>query len=135
MAEVEGLVTVVDEDPEVSDGDGFTALLYAVLADGSRVLVLDDRGWAQTRIVSARPPDVAEACDSTLDRQDIEDTAKMVVGPDEPPDDSDHESEAAAYWEYLAGILVRQGVATRPADLRLLPHDVELSEPLAARVR
>lgn len=134
MAAVERLVTVVDEDPGVRDGDGFSAHLFAVLADGSRVLVLGDRGWAQTSVSAARPPDVVVP-DSTHDRAQVEDTARTVVGPDEPGDDGDYEAAAVSYWRYLADILARKGVDVPADELRGLPHDVELSETLTARVR
>lgn len=134
MPGVERLVTVVDEDEAGPGSEGFSAHLFAVLAGGGRVLVLGDRGWAQTTVSAARPPDVAPAA-PPLDRQDIEDTARMVVGPDEPPDGEDYEAAEAGYWQYVAGILAGRGVDAPPAQLRTLPHDVELSEALAARVR
>lgn len=135
MAEVERLVTVVDEDAAPPGSEGFSAHLFAVLADGSRVLVLDDRGWAQTTIRAARPPDTVDPAPAPLDRADVEDTARTVVGPDEPADGEDHEAEAARYWQYLTEILAGRGVDVPAARLRTLPHDVELTEALAARVR
>ena len=40
----------------------------------------------------------------------------------------------ASHWETLASILRRQGVAVEAAELRELPHDVELTTRLRARV-
>ncbi|HEX6443984.1 MAG TPA: hypothetical protein VF053_02770 [Streptosporangiales bacterium] len=135
MAEVERLVTVVEEDASPGSDEAFTALLFAVLTDGSRILLLGDRGWAQTIIRAASAPDVVEPAPSVLHRQDIEETARMVVGPDEPRPGVDAETEAAAHWRHLAGSLARHGVAVTGDELRALPHDVELSDALAARVR
>jgi hypothetical protein len=135
MTGVERLVTVVEEDSHPADGEAFTALLFAVLSDGSRVLLLGDRGWAQTTLRAPGPPDAVEPAAPELYRQDIEETARMVVGPDEPLPGMDAETEAAAHWRYLAGSLTRHGVDVPADELRALPHDVELSEALAARAR
>jgi len=40
----------------------------------------------------------------------------------------------ASHWNHLAQVLQREGVNVQPADLRELPHEVELSERLLARV-
>ena len=47
----------------------------AVLENGCRVLLLDDRGWS-----ASGPPDIW----ARTSIEDIVDTALMVVGPDEP---------------------------------------------------
>lgn len=129
MAEVERLITVVEQDPHPAGSEAFTALLFAELSDGRRILLLGDRGWAPG------PPGVGEPAAAVLHRQDIEETARTVVGPDEPPPGMDAETEAAAHWRHLAGNLAGHGVESPAADLRALPHDVELSADLALRVR
>jgi hypothetical protein len=66
--------------------------------------------------------------------EDNEETARVVVGPDEPPDGYTQEDMEAGHWAYLAGSLRQQGVAVDATELTRLPHDVVLSERLLARV-
>ena len=100
-----------------------TATLSAVLDDGHRILLLHDRGWGTTQHRDA----------TTV--EEIEDTARTVVGPDEPIEGQTYEEVAAAHWAHLATLLGRQGVIADAGALRSLPHDVVLSERLRARVR
>ncbi|HVX46784.1 MAG TPA: hypothetical protein VHC49_23025 [Mycobacteriales bacterium] len=124
MSAVTRLVTFVDVDGRpISGGISASARLDAELGDGRRVVLLDDRGWGESRDWnSATAPDLEEA-------------ARMVVGPDEPIDGRSHAEESAAHWAYLAGILHRQGVEVGPAELEKLPHDVEFSSRVIARVK
>jgi hypothetical protein len=62
------------------------------------------------------------------------DTARTVVGPDEPFDGSTYEDAAASHWAYLAEELRRQGIVVDGPELSRLPHDVVLSERLLARL-
>jgi hypothetical protein len=103
----------------------------AVLDDGTRVLLLDDRGWTG----SLRGPG-ADTMDAwALQTEDeIAKTARDVVGPDEPYGDRSSEDMAAGHWDTLAGTLRAQGVIVDAADLRRLPHDVVLSDRLRARL-
>lgn len=66
--------------------------------------------------------------------EDIEETARVVVGPDEPPDGYSQEEMDASHWAYLAGVLRQQGVVVGAEELKRLPHDVVLSERLLARI-
>ena len=84
--------------------------------DGRRVTLLDDRGWASTA-----PPEVEWAS-----RADVEETARTVVGPDEPPDGVTPEQEAAAHRGHLAVVAGAAGVAVTADELAALPHDVVL---------
>jgi hypothetical protein len=61
--------------------------------------------------------------------EEIEQEARMVVGPDE--DDSETES---GHWAHLADALREQGVRVDAGQLRSLPHDVELSEEIRVRI-
>jgi hypothetical protein len=115
----------------------------AVLLDGRRVLLLDDRGWVSSALTAFQAGD---ACDRESRREqnpdiwamtsveDIEQTARMVVGPDEPFDGSSQEDAEQGHWAYLSDVLRQHGVVVEALDLRRLPHDVVLSEPLLARV-
>ena len=97
----------------------------AVLGDGRRVLLLDDRGWG----VSG-PPDIW----AVTSVEDVVATARVVVGPDEPFGGRSHEDMQADHWASLAGVLRRQGVPADAVEMRRLPHDVVLSERLLARL-
>ena len=43
-------------------------------------------------------------------------------------------SMRASHWAYLSRILNRQGVTVQATALEALPHDVELSEAVLARI-
>lgn len=103
----------------------------AVLDDGSRVLLLDDRGW--TGSLRGADADTMDAW--TRETEDeIAFTARTVVGPDEPFGDRSYEDMATDHWDALAGTLRAHGIAADGHDLRRLPHDVVLSERLRARL-
>jgi hypothetical protein len=144
MAAVTRLVTLVDFRDEDADARqmSVSALHEAVLEDGRHVLLLDDRGWTSAALRAFWPPDGAEG-ESQRDQldtwtvtsvEDIEETARFVVGPDEPPDGCSQEEMEADHWAYLAGVLRQQGVVVDALELRRLPHDVVLSERLLARI-
>ncbi len=134
MPAVDHLVTVVDLD----EADGRTApgppdprtmslraLHLAVLADGGRLTLLDDRGWS----VSG-PPDIWRR----TSLEGIEADARMVVGPDEPFGERSQADMATTHWDYLAGILARRGVRIAANQLRELAHAVELTYRLRTRL-
>src|SRR5947208_7806627 len=96
MAAVARLVTLVDVRDEVAGARqmSVSARHEAVLADGGRVLLLDDRGWSSSALRASSVGEVPDS-DSWRDQpdiwavmsvEDIEETARVVVGPDEPPD-------------------------------------------------
>lgn len=119
------LVTYTDLDVGATSARqlSVSARLEAVLADGRSVVLLDDRGWS-----SSGPTDIL----GLNQAQDIEETARTVVGPDEPFDGMTHEQMAAGHWGYLAGVLGQYGVDVPAHELERLPHDVVLSERLRA---
>ncbi|TDC79997.1 hypothetical protein E1283_01535 [Streptomyces hainanensis] len=100
-----------------------SARLEAVLADGRALVLLADRGWSSSLIGAADLRDGTSV-------EDIVDTARTVVGPDEPIDGQSQEQAAAAHWSALADILARQGVDADPRELARLPHDVVLGARL-----
>ena len=145
MSAVTRLVTFVD----LAEGVGGTGQMTvsarheAVLLDGGRVLLLDDRGWS----ASLRTYFYAgDACDRDFGREqqpdiwavtsveDIEQEARMVVGPDEPPNGFSQADAEQGHWAYLSDVLRQHGVIVDALELRRLPHDVVLSERLLARV-
>lgn len=110
------------EDPRVMS---LSALFMAVLDDGRRLTVLDDRGWTESG-----PPNIWRHTSV----ESITAQARTVVGPDEPPEGHSEEASATDHWEYLAGILDQQGVQIAAGELEHLPHDVELTERLRIRL-
>ena len=104
----------------------------AVLEDGSRLLLLDDRGWTE-ELRGAGAEGIDDLWAITPER-DIVETARMVVGPDEPFGGRSQDDMAADHWNALAETLREQGVVLDAGELRQLPHDVELSDRLRARL-
>ncbi|MDR7303219.1 hypothetical protein [Haloactinomyces albus] len=116
------LVTLADVDDQAGDRVSVSAFHAVELVDGSRVLLLDDRGWGSSATWAASS--VA----------DIRETTRTVVGPYEPPEGRSYEAEEALHWASLQQIAQRQGFAVDAHELSRLPHDVVLTERLRARV-
>jgi hypothetical protein len=145
MASVVRLVTFVDVD-DASDDDRQTLWSTrheAVLADGRRVVLLDDRGWSERRSVirveglsksalaaSAKPQ--SRWASQTV--EEIKQTARDVVGPDEPDRNHSRADMEASHWQALAEKLHKQDVDIEVAELEALPHDVEVSDRVLARI-
>ncbi|MGK5629145.1 hypothetical protein [Streptomyces sp. URMC 123] len=128
MTVVTRFVTHVDLDDENTYGQqvSMSARLEVSLADGRSLVLLSDRGWA-----SAGGGENAQAdLRATASVEDIETTARMVVGPDEPLEGRTYEETDASYWAFLARILQHEGVEVDPQELKQLRHDVVLSERL-----
>lgn len=144
MAAVARLVTLVDLADDGADARrmSVSARLEAVLVDGRRVLLLDDRGWTEslTRVWVEGVPNGDSFGEDVPDLwavtsvEDIEETARSVVGPDEPFGGRSQEDMEADHWASLSEVLRRQGVVVDARELKRLPHDVVLSERLLARV-
>jgi hypothetical protein len=145
MTAVARLVTFVDVDDRVDDAHqmSVSARHEAELVDGTRVLLLDDRGWSSSALTAHWAGDVADR-ESWLEVhpdiwamtsvEDIEETARVVVGPDEPFDGCSQEEAEEGHWTYLSGVLRQHGIVVDPLDLKRLPHDVVPSERLLARL-
>jgi hypothetical protein len=125
MTTVVHLETSIDLDGADNDPRrvSVSATLSAVLDDGRRITLLDDRGWGTTGLWE------------TTTVGEIENTALTVVGPDEPVEGQSREEVAAAHWTHLAAVLGARGVVTGPDTLRTLPHAVVLSDRLRSRIR
>lgn len=122
MGEIERLVTVVDLDDRDSSEHSAWAHLYAVLANGDRITLLEDRGWSSSAPITDRSS------------QEIRATAKMVVGPDEPWGDQTRGQAEEAHWTYLEDKLRDAGVSVQEGTLKTLSHDVEMSDRLRSRL-
>jgi hypothetical protein len=121
---VERLVTTADVDDGVPD-DGRVAVRArheAVLPDGRRLLLLDDRGWASSAAWTA------------VSVEDVEETTRTVVGPDEPAEGATWQESQADHWSHLARTLQAYGVGVDAGELRRLPHELVLCDRLRARI-
>ena len=109
-----------------------SAVLKAELVDGRQIVLLDDRGWsAGVRFVGGGGPSDQW---SYVTQEDVVETARTVVGPDEPADGESYEDAARMHWSFLAGALEEHGVAASADELQSLPHVVVLSDRLLARI-
>ncbi|WP_432488999.1 hypothetical protein [Kineococcus sp. SYSU DK018] len=131
MHEARRLITSIDIDdaagPEFNTDrrSSISALLELELTDGRRLTMLDDRGW------STSGPSGIWSYESL---EGLAETARMVVGPDEPPEGRSYEEESALHWAHLAGIAQAQGVPIEAGELAVLPHDVDVSSKIRARL-
>ena len=118
------LVTYVDVVERSSRREQIlvSARLELEVADGRRVVLLDDRGWGS----SGKWAETSS--------KEIQDTARMVVGPDEPPEGCSREAMESLYWDSVQQAAQRKGLDIDVSELRCLPHDVVLSERLLARI-
>jgi len=138
------LVDVVDEEDDRPSARrmSVSARHEAVLAHGRRVVLLDDRGWSEElRVVADHKPPRQERKVVELlgiwayeTAEEIERTARAVVGPDEPFKGHTHAEMEAGHWESLARGLQQEGIDVQAAELEALPHDVELSDCVLARL-
>jgi hypothetical protein len=136
MARVARLLTLVDlVENDIGGQMSFSARHEAVLEDGRRLLLLDDRGWSTSFLrPAAKPASARDVADfwAMTSVEDIEETSRWVVGPDEPFDGHSQEDMERDHWTYLTEILRQQGVAVDMDVLKGLPHAVVLSESLLA---
>jgi hypothetical protein len=140
MTPVARLVTWVDvDDRSAHPGQvSISARHEAVLVDGRCVLLLADRGWSSSLLTAGGDAGSARAAApdiwASMSVEEIDETARVVVGPDEPASGRSQEDAEADHWSYLDDILGQNGVVADAVELRRLPHDVVLSERLLARV-
>lgn len=64
----------------------------------------------------------------------MQETARMVVGPDAAFGEHSEADMEADHWRWMASILHEHGVEVDAADLQLMRHDVELSDRVLARI-
>jgi hypothetical protein len=133
MHRVVRLVTFADVREDVDARSiSVSARHEAVLEDGSRVLLLGDRGWTEA-LRGAGANEVSDIWAVTSEHQ-IAQTARTVVGPDEPFGGRSQDDMETDHWNALAENLRRHGVVVDAGELRQLPHDVVLSDRLLVRI-
>ena len=131
MSLVRRLVTHVELRDAGARSLSVSARLEAVLEDGRRVTLLDDRGWTESLGGAGQDgPDIW----ADMSVAEIEETARTVVGPDEPFGGHTQEHMERTHWDHLAGVLRAQGVPVDGERLRALPHEVVLGRRLLARL-
>jgi hypothetical protein len=137
MPAVTRLVTFVDLRAEHLHQVSFSARHEAVLSDRRRVLLLDDRGWTSSALIAVGPDGTRSKSGASWDGtsvEEIEETARIVVCPDEAANEDSQEDAEIAHWDHLARVLRREGITADAADLKLLPHEVVLSERLLSKI-
>lgn len=121
------LLTLVDFDGRVTLGVFSVSARHELESiTGGRILLLGDRGWSSSGLGNIR---------EYLTFQEIEDIARVVVGPDEPFDDYSHEDMEIDHWNELQRTASRHWVSVSASEPKRLPHDVELSPRLRDRLR
>ena len=102
-----------------------SARLEAELSDGRALVLLDDRGWAESALGGG---DIR----AHLTAESLAEDARTVVGLVAVRLVGAHEQAATAYWTVLAERLASRGVRADPTGLASLPHDVVLGARLRA---
>ena len=120
MPRVVHLVTLVDV-AEGGDVGGISASMPRAV-----------RGWTE-ELRGAGANRIDDLWALTPER-DIVETARMVVGPDEPFRGRSQDEMETDHWNALAENLRAHGVVVDAGELRQLPHDVVLSDRLRARL-
>lgn len=130
MSRVIRIVTLADvrEHPDART-ISVSARQEAVLEDGRRLLLLDDRGWSSSlRGAGANEADIW----AFTTEDDIAEMTRVVVGPDEPFGGRSQVDMETDHWNALAEKLRAQSVTIDSSELMQLPHDVVLSDRLLA---
>jgi hypothetical protein len=149
MASVSHLLTTVDlsdrHDPGPDAREMWVdARLHAVLDSGRRTLLLGDRGWGgavgwywteepseeERRRVEREAPGIW----ADVTAEQLENEARMVVGPEGAYGEVTDEESARLHWEALAKHLRARRIEITGEELAALRHDVELSERVLARI-
>lgn len=123
-----------DSSPKSDGTVDFSVSEFAVLDDGDRLPLHDERGWSSGPMRVAHftpppwPPDPPVSLWSTIDRDDIVRTTLAVVEPDDDDDPDGHP------YEWLAELLASHGVMASAEELRPLPYAVEFGPLLEARL-
>lgn len=108
-------------DADDTDAERYWVAEYALLADGRKVILSEDRGF------SFGPP-IGPTPAPAITTADIVDTVRVVVLPD--PDDGEEHS-----WADLARNARQRGLDVTEHELRNLRYDIELTDSFTERLR
>ena len=108
-------------------GVSFVVHEFAVLADGRRLTLHEERGFTTGVTLARRGPMPGDYW-RPLTLEELERDVRTTVLPD---DDDTHDEHP---WEWLAELLHVHGIEATAEELRLLPYDVVFSQRLRARV-
>jgi|SRR5947209_14555526 len=118
MTSIRRLLTFADLDGRDPRACSISARLVAELAEGRHIVLLDDRGWTSSGGVAS------------LSAEDVERTARVVVGPDEPWGGRTRAEIESGYWATLEQEVQAAGVGAASSDMAALANDVEISDRL-----
>ena len=118
MASIRRLLTFADLDGRDPRACSISARLDAELTDGRHIVLLDDRGWTSSGGVASQTS------------EEVERTARIVVGPDEPWGGRTRAEMESGHWATLEPKLQAAGVDAVGSDMAALVNDVEISDRL-----
>ena len=118
MGSVSRFLTFADVDDRDPRALSISARLVAEVADRRHIVLLDDRGWSSSNGVAGQTA------------EEVEQTARMVVGPDEPRGDWTRAQMESNHWATLEQKLRGAEVDIAGTDMRTLVNDVEISDRL-----
>lgn len=107
-------------------GKSFDVSEFAVLSDGRRVTLHQERGWTSW-IRQTGSPDLLDPW-LYVTEDDLRRDVLNVVLPDDDDVDEDHP------YVWLAKLCVDRGIDVTAEELRRVPYDVEFSDRLQTRV-
>jgi hypothetical protein len=107
-------IAVVPESGPSSTRAAAEVRMEAVLTNGEPLVLIDDRGFD------------APGTWSSWTREELEQHAREVVGPDEPFDDITFEQMRTSHWTSLAEQLAAAGISVHADELSQLTTVVEI---------
>jgi hypothetical protein len=99
------VLTLADLDGRDPGGCSISIRHDAALSDGCRVILLDDRDWSGSRSVDGTAV------------EEVERTARVVIGPDEPQASQTRAEAEANHWTELERRLRDADISTDGVDL------------------
>jgi len=108
-----------------SDQASFRVSEYAVLQDGSEIVLHAERGYT----ARAHGGDDADIW-RHMTAEDIERDVLTVVLPDDAEETGEDHP-----WDWLVDLLARAGVMTSAEDLRAVPYEVRLGPAVLSRLK
>jgi hypothetical protein len=109
---------------ETSNRADFRVSEYAVLDDGSEIVLCSERGYS-AGINDGEHADVWKH----MTAAGIESDVRAVVGPDD-----DNETGEDHRWDRIVGLLARAGVTESADRLRDVPYEVRLGPSVVTRL-